>query len=51
MRLSLAYERLERTNLAEHAFARALQLDPDNAVAAARLARTKAELESGAESD
>jgi cytochrome c-type biogenesis protein CcmH/NrfG len=49
--LGLAYERLERTNLAERAFARALQLDPENAVAAAGLIRTKAGLESGAASD
>ena len=51
VRLGLAYERLERGNPAERAFARALQLDPDNAVAAAGLARMKAELESGAASD
>lgn len=51
VRLSLAYERLERTIPAERAFARALQLDFDNAVAAAGLARTQAELESGAPND
>ena len=50
VRLALAYERLHRPSLAERAFARAQKLDPDNAAAAAGLARLKAELESDAAS-
>lgn len=50
VRLGLAYERLERPTLAARAFARAQALDPDNAVAAAGLARLSPELESDAPS-